>query len=109
MGNGGNRYIPCSIGDTVWVVRSHGAQRLISQGVVKEIMFVGEKMDLCIVVGRLTRGRWGEKIFSSKQEAERALVRNNDPHFVSAAQVRSMTLDEVRKRKEDIIESLKEW
>ena len=109
MGNGVNRYIPCSIGDTVWVIRSIGVKRLISQGIVREIMFIGEKMDLCIVVGHLARGRWGEKVFSSKQEAERALAKNNDPHFVSAAQVRAMTLDEVRERKEEIMKSLKEW
>lgn len=101
--------IPCRIGDTVWVIRSRADKKIISRGTVSEISFIGVKMDLCIVVGHLLRGRWGINVFHSEQDAKEALEREKDPQFVSAAQVRTMTLDEVRERKDDILASLPKW
>lgn len=101
--------IPCRIGDTVWVIRSRADKKIISKGIVSEITFIGAKMDLCIVVGHLLRGRWGINVFKSEQDAIRTLEREQDPQFVSAAQVRAMTLDEVRERKDDIMTSFPKW
>lgn len=65
-------YVPCNIGDTVWAIRNyHGTKKVVS-GKVSE-MYFAEDMSICIVVKNVTRGRWGEKVFGTEEEALRSL------------------------------------
>ena len=60
---------PCKIGDTVWCIRSYKGVKIPKKGIVSEMFFIGEEMELCIVVENLARGKWGEKVFPTKEEA----------------------------------------
>ena len=66
--------IPCKVGDEVWCVRDTKAYQKPVKGVVSEIYF-RDNMDMCIVVRRLCRGRWGERVFATEQEAQAAIDR----------------------------------
>lgn len=66
-------YIPCKIGDTVWAIRNYKGSKLIQQGIVSEIFFVGD-MQLCIVVKNCIRGTWGITVFPSYEEAHQYLL-----------------------------------
>ena len=68
-----NLHIPCKIGDKVWAIKKYNGVYVTRQGVVSEMFFVGEKMELCIAVKSLARGTWGREVFPTKEEAERAL------------------------------------
>ena len=61
---------PCKVGDEVWCLRNNKPVK----GTVTEIYF-RDNMDMCIVVRRLCRGRWGERIFATEQEAQAAIDR----------------------------------
>lgn len=64
--------IPCKIGDTVWAIqRVDGIEKVI-EGKVSEIYFI-EGMRLCIVVKNVVRGEWGKNVFSSREEALKAI------------------------------------
>lgn len=65
-----NFALPCTIGDAVWAIRDYKGTKIAQPGIVSEMFFVGEKMDLCIVVKHIARGRWGETIFATKEEAD---------------------------------------
>lgn len=65
---------PCKVGDEVWCVRNTKVYNKPVKGVVTEIYF-RDNMDMCIVVRRLCRGRWGERVFATEQEAQAAIDR----------------------------------
>ena len=64
--------IPCKIGDTVYVIRNFSGELKVKSGVVSQMYFC-EDMSLCIAVYHLCRGRWGDKIFGTREEAEKRL------------------------------------
>lgn len=66
--------IPCKVGDEVWCVRDARVYNKPVKGTVTEIYF-RDKMDMCIVVRCLCRGRWGERVFATEQEAQAAIDR----------------------------------
>ena len=66
--------IPCKVGDEVWCVRDTRVYNKPVKGVVTEIYF-RDNMDMCIVVRRLCRGRWGERVFATEQEAQAVIDR----------------------------------
>lgn len=66
-------YFPCKVGDEVWCLRNNKPVK----GVVTEIYF-RDNMDMCIVVRRLCRGRWGERVFATEQEAQAAIDRQRE-------------------------------
>ena len=65
---------PCKVGDEVWCVRDTRVYNKPVKGTVTEIYF-RDNMDMCIVVRRLCRGRWGERVFATEQEAQAAIDR----------------------------------
>lgn len=66
--------IPCKVGDEVWCLRDTRVYNKPVKGTVTEIYF-RDNMDMCIVVRRLCRGRWGERVFATEQEAQAAIDR----------------------------------
>ena len=76
--------IPCKIGDTVWAIRNYHGTKIPKQGKVTGMFFIGEKMELCIVVQNIARGMWGRKIFATEEEAWKVITNCTDcRHFVS--------------------------
>lgn len=69
--------LPCKVGDEVWCVRDTRVYNKPVKGTVTEIYF-RDNMDMCIVVRRLCRGRWGERIFATEQEAQAAIDRQRE-------------------------------
>lgn len=69
-----NVQLPCKVGDEVWCVRDTRVYNKPVKGVVSEIYF-RDNMDMCIVVRHLCRGRWGERVFATEQEAQAAIDR----------------------------------
>ena len=67
-------YFPCKVGDEVWCVRDTRIYNKPVKGTVTEIYF-RDNMDMCIVVRRLYRGRWGERVFATEKEAQAAIDR----------------------------------
>ena len=66
--------LPCKVGDEVWCIRDTKVYQKPVKGTVTEIYF-RDNMDMCIVVRRLCRGRWGERVFATEQEAQAAIDR----------------------------------
>lgn len=66
--------LPCKVGDEVWCLRDTRVYNKPVKGVVSEIYF-RDNMDMCIVVRRLCRGRWGERVFATEQEAQAVIDR----------------------------------
>lgn len=66
--------LPCKVGDEVWCLRDTRVYSKPVKGTVTEIYF-RDNMDMCIVVRRLCRGRWGERVFATEQEAQAAIDR----------------------------------
>lgn len=64
--------LPCKIGDTVWVIRNYRGVNHPQLGEVSE-MFFDVDMALQIVVKHVGRGKFGEKVFRTLEEAEQAL------------------------------------
>ena len=69
-----NIQLPCKVGDEVWCLRDTRVYNKPVKGTVTEIYF-RDNMDMCIVVRRLCRGRWGERVFATEQEAQAAIDR----------------------------------
>lgn len=65
--------LPCKIGDEVWCIRKYKGTESVKKGVVNE-MFFRYDMELAIVVHHLVRGIWGETVFGTKEEAEKAIA-----------------------------------
>ena len=68
----GVRVLPCMIGDRVWAKRNYKGTATATAGVVSE-MFYTNKMELVIVVKSVARGKWGERVFATQAECERAI------------------------------------
>lgn len=66
-------YVPCEVGDEVFVIRKFGGKNKILKGKVSE-MYFSDGMRLCIVVKGCTRGEWRKTIFPTYEEAEQALA-----------------------------------
>jgi hypothetical protein len=69
---------PCKIGDTVWCIRPYKGIKRPQKGIVSEMFFMGESMELCIVVKKTGRGKWGEKIFPTEEAALNAIKEENN-------------------------------
>ena len=68
--------VPCTIGDRVWAIKNVKGKRIPWEGIVSEMFFVRPSreyaaMYLQIVVKHIARGRWGENIFGTYEEAQR--------------------------------------
>lgn len=68
--------LPCKMGDTVWAIRNYRGVKHPQKGVV-DSMFFTKNMRLLIVVKHIARGEWGKEVFSTKEEAEKALKERN--------------------------------
>lgn len=68
----GARVIPCKLGDEVWTIRNYSGTKKAVAGKVSEMYFI-EEMTLIIVVKNVARGKWGEKIFATREECEKAI------------------------------------
>lgn len=66
--------LPCKVGDEVWAIKTYRHIKVPVTGEVSEIYFIDESMKPCIVVKGVTRGMWGEKVFATKEDAERSLI-----------------------------------
>lgn len=64
--------LPCKIGDSVWTIRSYKGVKQPKKGIVGEMFFTSD-MRLMIVVHHIARGRWGETIFATKEDALKAI------------------------------------
>ena len=69
--------LPCRIGDTVWGIRRYKHRMMVRQGRVRE-MYYTDDMDLVIVVEQVCRGRWGQRVFPTREAAEQALGGDGD-------------------------------
>ena len=65
--------LPCKVGDTMWAIRNHCGVRYAKQGIVSE-MFFTKDMKLLIVVKSIARGELGQKVFFTKEEAEKKIA-----------------------------------
>lgn len=72
-----NMQIPCAIGDRVWGLGKYNGTYRPKLGIVAQMYFDSEDMNLVISVRGLCRGIWGERIFSSREEAERGAEKLN--------------------------------
>ena len=66
--------LPCRIGDTVWAIRSFHGIKSPQKGIVGD-MFVTRDMELVIVVKYVARGKWGETVFATCEDAANAIAR----------------------------------
>lgn len=64
--------VPCKIGEFVWAIRNYQGVPHPQQGKVSEMYFTKD-MRLQIVVSHIARGYWGETIFATYGEAEKAI------------------------------------
>lgn len=62
---------PCGIGDVVWVLRSFKGIKHAKQGIVSQLFYTADKKVMIVVKG-IARGYWGENIFATLEEAEKA-------------------------------------
>ena len=69
--------LPCKIGDVVWTIRHFHSKKCVQQGIVSE-MFFTKDMELEIVVKHIARGKWGEKVFATYEDALKASGENHD-------------------------------
>ena len=65
--------LPCKRGDTMWAIRNHRGVLYAQQGIVNE-MFFNPEMKLVIVVKNIARGELGQKVFFTKEEAEKKIA-----------------------------------
>lgn len=63
---------PCKIGDQVWAIRNYKGVMHPQKGTVGEIYFSHE-MKLIIVVRHISRGQWGQSVFATREETEKAI------------------------------------
>lgn len=64
--------IPCKIGDVVWVIRHCHNKTIAMCGLVGGMYFYDD-MSLVVIVSHIARGKWGEKVFPTKEAAEKAI------------------------------------
>lgn len=72
-------YSPCKIGDRVWAIRSYKGIKRPQEGIVSE-MFFTDDMRLMIVVKNVARGVWGETVFGTLKEIEKAIIEKGIKH-----------------------------
>lgn len=70
--------LPCKIGDEVWGIRNYRGKMHPQRGRVND-MFFTKDMRLMIVVKHICYGIWGEKVFSTREEAEAAIRGEETP------------------------------
>ena len=70
-------HLPCHVGDTVYALRQWHGTWVVHPGIVSEMVFQnGENdMELVIAVRGICRSLWGDRVFGTQEEAERALER----------------------------------
>ena len=66
---------PCRMGEMLWGIRTYRGTKKVVQGVVSEMFFTRD-MQLCIVLRSVCRGRYGEKVFRTYEEAAKKLNRS---------------------------------
>ena len=59
-------------GEKAWCIRLYHSRKTASQGIISEIFF-DRDMDIVYVVKGIGRGRFGEKVFKTKEEADRKI------------------------------------
>lgn len=65
--------LPCKIGDEVFCIRSYnGKTSHASKGKVTQ-MYYTDDMQIVVVVERIGRGLWGERIFATEEEAQKSI------------------------------------
>lgn len=64
---------PVKIGDFAWVIRNYKGVPHAQTGKVTDMYFTRE-MKLHIVVSHIARGAWGEAVFATQEEAEKAIA-----------------------------------
>jgi hypothetical protein len=69
--------LPCKIGDDVWAIRTFYNTKHPQPGKVSEMYFT-QDMELAIVVKYVARGKWGETVFATYDEALAAIEGRKD-------------------------------
>ena len=69
--------LPCKVGDLMWGIRRFGTNRKVQQAPVTAMNFLDD-MTLSIALGKVCSGEYGKKIFSTREDAERALKEGAD-------------------------------
>lgn len=64
--------LPCAIGDEVWIIRNYNGKPTPMRGKVFQMYFTDE-MELTITVKGAARGKWGEQVFPTLEEASAAI------------------------------------
>lgn len=64
--------LPCRIGDKVWAIRKYNGIPHAREGIVGDMSYLHD-MRLSISVRGVARGVWGEKVFATQEECERAI------------------------------------
>lgn len=67
-----NIEIPLAIGQTAYGIRNFKGKKTIQKGVVSE-MFFTNNMELMICIYFVCRGKYGETIFSTYEDAKKRL------------------------------------
>ena len=65
--------LPCKIGQPAWGVSAYNKALKARLGVVSEMVFNSD-MELVITVQGISRGRWGEAVFATEDEANKAIA-----------------------------------
>lgn len=65
---------PCKIGDEVFGIKRNGWRPMVLQRKVTQL-FYSDDMELCAVVENVCRGKFGEVVFLTREEAEEAVRR----------------------------------
>lgn len=68
--------LPCKIGDKVYIIRNHRGIYHVHSGFVTQMYFL-PNMELNVTVGNIGRGRVGEKVFLTYDDAERKVREKN--------------------------------
>lgn len=72
--------LPCKIGDRVWAIRNYKGVRHPQESIVNEMFFTPD-MRLIIVVKCIARGEWGETVFGTYEECQRAIEGKENEHI----------------------------
>lgn len=64
--------LPCRIGDKVWAIRKYNGVPHAREGIVGDMSYTND-MRLSISVRGVARGLWGEKVFATQEDCERAI------------------------------------
>lgn len=70
-----NYQVHFKIGDKAWCIRLYHSKRCASKGIIDHIYF-DKDMDVVYVVRGIGRGKYGTKIFKTKEEAEAMIAKS---------------------------------